>query len=635
MTMTSIVPELFAAFDDHDLIVRPEPGDVSPSDVDAQFARAWRRDGTALRTGAGLALAEIAMLEHVLADVRGHCLIIGNGFGWSAVALGLILRGRGRVVALDACLEGDDGAIGIEVSNAIARERGLPMAVVRGTSPADIPAIATGHLDGRLDIVLIDGLHTDEQQAVDYEAVRPFCHPGTLVLFHDVLNWRMTASFASIAARDARASVLLSRTPSGMGALCAVDAPCLQTLRTYEGPVSPPSAPSSLWGHRFLDVSGAYLAAGDERLSRVYFDRALTISSAPDEAWLLRARQALTTGQWVTCLEAVAMARAAGGAPATLAHIEALVARATGASPDAVWATLSPHLDDADVSAEMLVDAASAAIGMGAFASASALADRAIALRPAWSLPWYLRGIAARAEGAGAEAVAEWFAAALTGEGVTAAIEIDAACAFLTAGDAGRAAEMAERVTRSQPDWSLSWHIRGLAARALGAPLEECHAWLAAALARPPVSAELATDAGFVALELDRLEEAARLAAIATDARPDWSLPWHLLALTARRRGEGPTGEAPFLRRALAGSPPSAELWHDAALLALASDDWGEAEACALRASDLRPDWDGARALLARVRQHRATRVAARREFCPTPGRILAVFAVATRPPSA
>lgn len=672
--MTSIVPALFAAFEAQGLEVRFESSDGGTADPDAQFARAWRQDGTALHTGAGLALAEVRLLEEVLAGQRGHCLIVGNGFGWSAVALALILRGRGRVVAIDACLEGDDGAFGIDITNVMARGHGLELEAVRGVSPIDVPGVVAGYLGGRLDIVLIDSLHTDQQQSADYAAVKPFCHADTLVLFHDVLNWQMTDSFSAIAAEDGREALLLDRTPSGMGALFPSGAPYTTLLQASAGDARRARTLGSTWHQRYLDVSRTYLATGDHDTGLEYFERALVLTQAPAETWTRRAWQTISVDRWDDCAHAVAMARAHGADSPALAHLGALAARAGGASHQEVWSMLAPHLSAPDSSPEMLADAAAAAIGLGHTERGAETAARAATLRPSWALPHYLGAIAAQQRGASADEVAARLAAVLARDGVTPALQLDVACAMLTAGDNAGAADLAERVARSQPQWARPWHVRGLAARAAGASPDEVAHWLEMALARPPVSGELAcdvgflawqrgdvaralamarhatdvrpelapawylgglcrraagaapgdvardwaramslgfatpelwVDAGFVALELEDLAEAERLAHLATNQRPDWSVPLHLLALIARAKGEGPGGEAPFLRRAVALPPISAELAYDVAQLSLWRGERAEAERLATQAAALRPEWTAPVELVARIRDER------------------------------
>jgi tetratricopeptide (TPR) repeat protein len=602
--MNSIVPALFAAFEAHGLEVKLESGEAAGVDPDAEFARAWRSDGTFLHTGAGLALTEIQLLEGLLAEHGGHCLVVGNGFGWSAVALGLILDGRGRVVVLDACVEGEDGVVGIDVTNAIAREHGLDLEAVRGASPSDVPHVVASRLDGRLDIVLVDSLHTDEQQAVDYEAIRPYCHTATLVLFHDVVNWRLTDSFAAIAALDGRESLLLHGTPSGMGVLFPSGAPYAPLLQAFAATTSARKG-SAGWQQRYLDVSRTYLAAGEDAISQKYLHRALAEAADPVAVWVTRAWQSIGLGRLEACADAVAMARAYGDDSPTLMHVGALVARAQGATHDQIWSMLAPYLTAGNPTPELLADAAAAALGTGDARQGLEIAARAAAIRPSWALPHYLGALAAQRLGASAEQVAARFANVVASENVTPAMQLDAARALLTAGDTARATDLAERVIKAEPDWALPWHLRGLAARASGAPLAEVGHWFEMALQRPPVSGEIACDAAFVALELGHLPQAESLARLAVGECPEWSVPWHLLALIARARGESRAGEAPFLRRAAAVAPISAELAFDVASLLLWTGEVAEAERHAAHAATLQPEWTDAAELLLRIREAR------------------------------
>lgn len=100
---------------------------------------------------------------------------------------------------------------------ALARAAGLDVRAIKARSPNDVSAVCRHEFDGPLDLAFIDGGHTSAQQSADFEACRAVMGTPGVYVFHDVLNFGMTASFVEIARSNPQlASSLLLRTPSGM-----------------------------------------------------------------------------------------------------------------------------------------------------------------------------------------------------------------------------------------------------------------------------------------------------------------------------------------------------------------------------------------------------------------------------------
>lgn len=173
-----------------------------------------------LSAGGGVAFTEMFFFSLLCPRLAPRkVLIIGNAFGLSSVLLAL-LNPNAKVVAIDAGVEGVDNDEGTTLTRRIAAEENLNLEVVNGFSPADLPNTVDQHLDGALDFVFVDGMHTDEQQTVDFNACWPYGGQECVYVFHDVLNYRMTASFAGICEqhKEMRGDILW-RTPSGMALL--------------------------------------------------------------------------------------------------------------------------------------------------------------------------------------------------------------------------------------------------------------------------------------------------------------------------------------------------------------------------------------------------------------------------------
>ncbi len=192
------------------------------------------RDGASYTNGLGIAPQEIQFLECLFAGWRpARMLVIGNSFGWSSLALGL-LAPEGKVVAIDAGFD-QNSLDGIELTNSIAAEAGLRVRAVRGVSPGDVGEIARGQFDGPVDFAFIDGYHGNEQIVLDFDAVRACAAPEAVHLFHDVHNFDLYAGLAQIEQASGLTVRRLMATPSGMAiaypaARAAVVAPALSVF---------------------------------------------------------------------------------------------------------------------------------------------------------------------------------------------------------------------------------------------------------------------------------------------------------------------------------------------------------------------------------------------------------------------
>jgi len=182
---------------------------------DAPFTAIYKK-GEILLTGGGISLQEIYFFECLFRSFKPeNIFIIGNAFGWSTVLMAL-LNPNGQVVALDAGIEGD---FGIRLTNKIAEEEKLNIKVVKGFSPNNVSKTVAENFSTGIDFAFIDGLHTNVQQKLDFNAVFNLCHKNCIYVFHDVVNWKMMQSFQQIGAVSGRNADVLYRTPSGMGIL--------------------------------------------------------------------------------------------------------------------------------------------------------------------------------------------------------------------------------------------------------------------------------------------------------------------------------------------------------------------------------------------------------------------------------
>jgi predicted O-methyltransferase YrrM len=184
----------------------------------APFTR-FIKDGRSMTNGLGIAMQEIYLLENLFSNYKpDHVLIIGNSLGWSTLAIGLLLP-ESRVIAMDAGFD-ENTLHGLDLTNRMAAQAGLSkLRAVKGISPQDVATIVKTGLDGRVDFAFIDGLHTNEQIFLDFQAVAPLAAKDAVFLFHDVHCFSLYDGLARIEAQAGRKAQSLRATPSGMAVL--------------------------------------------------------------------------------------------------------------------------------------------------------------------------------------------------------------------------------------------------------------------------------------------------------------------------------------------------------------------------------------------------------------------------------
>ena len=179
--------------------------------ADAPFTRFYNGEG--IVGCAGLSLFEIMFVEHLgtYIDPRS-VLVIGNAHGWSTLALALTFP-KAKILALDP------DQVGVELTNDLARKNKLSVDAVVGTSPDSVKPACAEHLNGAVDFVLIDAIHTNDALKTDFFASAEVASKDAFYLFHDVINWKMVDGFKSMQAAPGLGGRILTRTPSGMGVL--------------------------------------------------------------------------------------------------------------------------------------------------------------------------------------------------------------------------------------------------------------------------------------------------------------------------------------------------------------------------------------------------------------------------------
>jgi predicted O-methyltransferase YrrM len=162
----------------------------------------------------GISLHEVNFLDSLatISPARS-VLVIGNSYGWSAVALALA-NPDAKVTAIDPALS-PDTLEGLKITNAIAKAAELALVAVRGAAPQDVASLVPEHLPAPPDLILIDALHNNEHVVIDFEAARKVASPDAVFLFHDVHDFNLYAAMDHVRATGLVVRRLMA-TPSGM-----------------------------------------------------------------------------------------------------------------------------------------------------------------------------------------------------------------------------------------------------------------------------------------------------------------------------------------------------------------------------------------------------------------------------------
>lgn len=176
------------------------------------------RNGKSLTNGLGISFQEIYFLECLFASYRPQTIFgVGNSWGWSSLALAL-LNPDATTVVIDACLD-ENTDQGLEFTRLVAKEEGLPLQVLNGTSPGDVDSIVQRYLGRPVDFAFIDGGHSAEQVLADFSALLPFTTSSSMFLFHDAVEFGLMDGIQHAAIQSGLPWFVLDGTTSGMAML--------------------------------------------------------------------------------------------------------------------------------------------------------------------------------------------------------------------------------------------------------------------------------------------------------------------------------------------------------------------------------------------------------------------------------
>ena len=149
-------------------------------------------NGEPLQTGGGISITDVSFffgLAKEFSPSRIFC--IGNASGYSALVLAEIFSCP--IDVIDAEIEGSCNVLGSKLTREISKEvYDNRIQLHTGFSPQNLGNVAGKN---KYDFVFIDGMHTNEQQSLDFKGMQPFVKNSTIFYLHDVGLCKMIDGF--------------------------------------------------------------------------------------------------------------------------------------------------------------------------------------------------------------------------------------------------------------------------------------------------------------------------------------------------------------------------------------------------------------------------------------------------------
>lgn len=170
-------------------------------------------DDTSLKsTSGGIANDEATFLYGICRYLKPkNILIIGNSYGVSTVFLSLSNLDS-NVVALDKYR-----VSGNLLTRELLKDLGMKI-VLEASTPDDLVHVIETHMDGVVDLCLIDAVHTNEVQTAEFKILQNYMSSRSVIVFHDVVSTDLMKSFNELQTINGDFKYLLvTKTSSGLG----------------------------------------------------------------------------------------------------------------------------------------------------------------------------------------------------------------------------------------------------------------------------------------------------------------------------------------------------------------------------------------------------------------------------------
>ena len=168
-----------------------------------------------LCTSGGLANDELFITYSILSKLKPkNILIIGNGYGISTVFTSLTLL-NAKVVTIEKYR-----TKGIEITKKVLN--GIKNKIfVRGSTPEDLEKIIKENFDNKLDLVIVDAVHTNEVQTKEFLIYQKYLSNNSVVFFHDIISCNLFNSYNFLKKKYKNYYFnILNKSSNGLGVCC-------------------------------------------------------------------------------------------------------------------------------------------------------------------------------------------------------------------------------------------------------------------------------------------------------------------------------------------------------------------------------------------------------------------------------
>lgn len=140
-------------------------------------------------TSGGITNDEMFIMYSIMSSLKPkNILIIGNGYGISTLFVSLILKNSKVIVIEKYRTEG------ITVTNKLLK--GLKNKhIVKASTPEDLEKTIKKYFKNKLDMILVDAVHTNKVQTKEFEIYEKFLSSNSIVFFHDIISCNLFKSY--------------------------------------------------------------------------------------------------------------------------------------------------------------------------------------------------------------------------------------------------------------------------------------------------------------------------------------------------------------------------------------------------------------------------------------------------------
>ncbi len=154
--------------------------------------------GRLVSVGGGMCVQDLAFALFLSSLIKPKSIyMIGNAFGYSALNYAAIFEGA-LIDVIDAEVEGDENALGSQITKNISAKYFPHLTLFKGFSPQDIGTCRSSPSQ-KYDMAIIDGYHHPDQAEIDFIGMLPHLNKEAIVYYHDAGLFSLTPRLEKIA----------------------------------------------------------------------------------------------------------------------------------------------------------------------------------------------------------------------------------------------------------------------------------------------------------------------------------------------------------------------------------------------------------------------------------------------------